>query len=96
MYVRWLTPARLEFLEAVDFYEARTPGLGADFIDEIERAVGNITANPRAGLPLEGNTRRVLLRRFPFSLIYEAQGDQALVVAVAHHSRKPGYWRDRR
>jgi hypothetical protein len=38
------------------------------------------------------DTRRVLLRRFPFSVVYAADSDVALVIAVAHHSRRPGYW----
>ena len=35
------------------------------------------------------------LRRFPFSLIYTVMGDQLRILAVAHHSRRPGYWRNR-
>jgi toxin ParE1/3/4 len=40
----------------------------------------------------EGNRRRVL-HRFPYSVIYEAQGSTVTVLAVAHHRRRPGYWK---
>ncbi len=95
MDVRFLTPARLEFLEALSFYESRAPGLGADFLDELERSVESIASNPSLGASFEGGTRRVLLRRFPFGIIYEILSDHVLVVAVAHHRRRPGHWRDR-
>lgn len=96
MRIRTLTPAREEFLEAVAFYSAETPRLGTEFIDEFEHALGLIAANPGLGSPYEENTRRKLLRRFPFQLIYEVQSDHILVVAVAHERQRPGYWRERR
>lgn len=95
MKVRLLTPARKEFLEAATFYESEAVGLGADFIDEFECAVSLMTSNHELGLPYEVGTRRVLLRRFPFQIIYEVHSDHLLIVAVAHQKRMPGYWRDR-
>jgi toxin ParE1/3/4 len=93
--VRFLTPARLEFLEALEFYRAQVSGLGAEFLGELERATERLAANPRLGAPYDSETRRLLLRRFPFSLIYEVHADHVLVVAVAHQRRRPGYWHAR-
>lgn len=95
MRVRLLTPAREEFLEAAAFYEREAAGLGAEFIDEFENAAQLLTSSPHLGSRFEGNVRRKLLRRFPFQLIYEVTPDGVLVVAVAHLSRRPGYWRER-
>lgn len=95
MRVRTLTPAREEFLEAVAFYSAETPRLGTEFIDEFEHALDLITSNPRLGTPFEEDTRRKLLRRFPFQIVYEVHTDHILVVAVAHERQRPGYWRNR-
>jgi hypothetical protein len=45
---------------------------------------------------LEGEIRRSLLRRFPYLVIYEVHPDIIDVLAVAHASRLPDYWADRR
>lgn len=95
MTVRVLTPAREEFSEAAAFYESEAVGLGAEFIDEFERVVDLIASNPEIGLQYQAGTRRKLLRRFPFQIVYEIHLDHLLVVAVAHHRKLPGYWRDR-
>lgn len=96
MTVRILPPAREDFLGAVTFYEGEAVGLGSEFIDEFERALEIIAANTHLGPPFRGGTRRKLLRRFPFQIIYEAHEDHIMVVAVAHERRRPGYWRKRR
>lgn len=95
MRVRTLTPAREEFLEAAAFYSAETPRLGTEFIDDFEHALELIALNPGLGSPYEQNTRRKLLRRFPFQIIYEIHTDHLVVVAVAHQRQRPGYWSDR-
>lgn len=50
---------------------------------------------PEDGVPVSGALRRFLLRRFPYYLLYRVEEDWILVLAVGHHSRRPGYWRDR-
>lgn len=94
MNVRFLAPARDEFLAAVDFYDEKAPGLGAEFVDELESMPARLREDPRMGTPHLGETRQIPLRRFPFNLVYLF--DEAIVVvAVAHQRREPGYWRDR-
>ena len=93
--VEFLPAAHKEFLTAADRYDSEAPGLGADFIDEVERALDRIASFPEHGSPYLAGTRRVLLQRFPFSVVYALEPSGALVVAVAHYSRRPGYWRRR-
>jgi toxin ParE1/3/4 len=93
--VPFLPPAEEEFLHDVAGYEVERPGLGAEFIAEVERAVRRIAYFPRHGSPYFAATRRVGLRRFPYSIVYVPDPEDLLVVAVAHHRRKPGYWRSR-
>lgn len=93
--VEFLPAAREELLAVAERYDAETPGLGEAFLTEVERAVERITAFPAHGSLYLADTRRVLLRRFPFSVVYVADANVALVIAVAHHSRRPGYWRKR-
>jgi hypothetical protein len=47
------------------------------------------------GSPVEGGVRRVLLKIFPYQLIYRVDGDEIRVFAVAHVRRRPGHWRRR-
>lgn len=91
----FLPAAAEEFLQAVDHYEGELPGLGADLILEVEAASRRIVSFPQHGRLYLAGTRRVLLRRFPFSLVYLSDPGEPLVVAVAHHRRRPGYWLDR-
>lgn len=95
MRLRFLTPARQEFLAAVRYYERARSGLGSEFIDALEQALTEIGESPWSGSPFGQNLRRRVLRRFPFEVVYSVGEDEILVLAVAHQSRRPFYWRDR-
>ncbi|HEX7239831.1 MAG TPA: type II toxin-antitoxin system RelE/ParE family toxin [Longimicrobiaceae bacterium] len=88
---RFLRPAREELLRAAERYERERTGLGADFLEEVEHAVDTARAHPEAGTPLVRGTRRILVRRFPFSVIFRDEAENSLV-AIAHHRRRAGYW----
>ncbi len=92
---RFLLPAEEEMTEASVFYEAATSGLGAGFLDEVGRVINILRVHPDLGQPVGQGFRRVLLHRFPFSLVYSVEVDAILIVAVAHQRRRPGYWKDR-
>lgn len=92
---RFLTPAEIEMTEASRFYEAATLGLGAEFLDEIQRVIQILSEHPELGRPIDHKFRQALLHRFPFSLIYSVEVDAILIIAVAHQRRRPGYWRAR-
>lgn len=87
--------ARAELVHAVEYYEACEPGLGLEFLDEVQQAVSRLALNPAAWSPFSPRTRRCPTRRFPFFIIYRAQIDHLEIVAVANMRRKPGYWADR-
>jgi len=84
-----------EFLETASYYEEQIPGLGERFIIEVERVVAVLSDQPEIGQRVGEIYRRILLVRFPFSLIYSIETDRIWIVAVAHHRRKPGYWKER-
>jgi plasmid stabilization system protein ParE len=92
---RFLLPAEEEMTEASVFYEAATSGLGAGFLDEVQRVVNILREHPELGQAVGRDLRRALLHRFPFSLIHSVEVDEILIVAVGHQRRRPGYWRDR-
>lgn len=92
---RFLTPAEIEMTEASIFYQAASVGLGADFLDEVQRVIDIIREHPELGRSIDQGFRQALLHRFPFSLIYSIEVDAVLIVAVAHQRRQPDYWRSR-
>jgi plasmid stabilization system protein ParE len=87
-----MAAARKELRRAVGRYDAQLSGLGDDFASEVARSVQEIAERPEQGSPHTAGTRRVLTRRFPYSIIYQVQGQQVVVIAVAHHRRRPDYW----
>jgi plasmid stabilization system protein ParE len=91
----FLPEAVEEVDEAIRYYEVRSPGLGTQFFMEIETAAKEIEQDPVIWPIYTKNTRRRLLKRFPFAIIYQIEAEEIIIVAVAHSSRKPGYWMDR-
>lgn len=89
MHVLVRPQARTEILEAQAWYESRAVGLGLEFARAVDAAVSSAVRNPEAFPSVAGRCRRVLLRRFPVSLVYRVRGDAFLVVAVFHHRRNP-------
>ena len=71
------------------------PNAAAAFAREIDVAIALITENPERGLLYLEGTRRILLKRFPFQVVFRVQGKRIQVVAVAHGRRRPGYWSGR-
>ena len=92
MRVLFRPEARAEAVDARTWYETQVPGLGLEFARALEAAVQSAARMPLTFPVIDGDCRRVLLRRFPFSLIYRADATTLLVVAVFHHRRKPGAW----
>lgn len=87
--------ARIEYLEAVAHYEGRQAGLGARFTIEIESTIQRVVDSPSRWRKIDGEIRRCLAQTFPYGVLYSAEPDHVLLLAVMHHSRKPGYWRNR-
>ena len=95
MRIRYLTPARAEFLAALEFYEKEAPGLGAEFDAEIADVENRLLQHPGSGAPFGEGTRRAILRSFPYSVIYHVAAEEVLIVAVAHQRRRPDFWKGR-
>jgi plasmid stabilization system protein ParE len=89
MRVVFRPEARAESIEARDSYEARAPGLGFEFVGMLDAALAAATRNPQAFAVVEGELRRVILRKFPYSLVFRLDPGQLVVIAVFHHRREP-------
>ena len=84
--------AERELNDAAQYYELESPGLGAAFLSEVERACTAITEYPEAAPVVLGSIRRRLLRRFPYALLYRLRPDVVRVLAVMNLKRRPTYW----
>ena len=87
--------ARAEMRQSIEFYEARLEGLGLRFLAAVEQTTERIVAHPEAGAPLTGEFRKRIIQGFPFNVIYRVWEGHIYLVAVAHHHRRPSYWRER-
>lgn len=95
MEIKFLEIAQVELDEAVEFYNSESPELGDLFLVEALHAVERIGQLPQAWQPFTSTTRRCLLRRFPYSIVYQATDEEILIIAIANLHRKPDYWKDR-
>jgi plasmid stabilization system protein ParE len=90
--VRYHQAAEEELLNEVGYLELRVPGLGRRFYAEVRRVETLLSQFPESGPEVLPGIRRRNLLKFPFSLIYSIEKDGLLILAVAHHSRRPRYW----
>ncbi len=95
MKLKYHPRARIELNKAADYYEERQEGLGWDFLEELQLTIRRILDFPNAWQTLSANTRRCLMNRFPFGVIYQVKSGEVRILAIAHQKRKPGYWQGR-
>ena len=91
-HARFVAAARHEFLAEIDYYNKEQPGLGVRFAAAVEDAVARALLFPLAGSPSVANTRRIVLKGFPFMLFYRSASDGIVIIAVSHQARRPNYW----
>jgi len=92
---RFLPPAEEEMTEAAIYYDGARSGLDADLLHDIQYAISAVRRQPEVGTNLGYGFRRVLVRRFPFSVVYFLDDGEVVVAAIAHHRRRPRYWVER-
>jgi hypothetical protein len=98
--VRVLEAAALEAEEAAVWYEMRRSGLGKEFRAAFKVALDRLREERVPGTPWPGvlskrGVKRIGMKRFPFHVVFVATDMASVVLAVAHHRRRPGYWRGR-
>lgn len=93
--VRFHPEAADEVETARQWYAERSAPAAEAFLVELDLAVERVREAPHRWPRYGIGARRYILPRFPFSVIYRMQAEWIEVVAVAHHRRKPGYWKSR-
>jgi len=99
--LRILTEAEAEIESARLFLTERSGRLGDRFIADLQQTLDAVATRPQSfskleTLPDEAPYRRALLAIFRYAIVFEIMSDEILVVALAHTSREPNYWLERR
>lgn len=84
-----------EYAGAARFYAGVGDRLGMRFVEVVEDAIERIVRHPKAFRFVDEDVRRCLTRTFPYGIMFTVEPDRILILAVAHCSRKPLYWKGR-
>ncbi|MEN8150988.1 MAG: type II toxin-antitoxin system RelE/ParE family toxin [Planctomycetota bacterium] len=87
--------ARAELHEAFAWYEEKQAGLGQQFLTAVDATISRIRRQPGSFPLIQVGTRKALLRRFPYAVLFEVEDVRITVIAVYHGRRKPHGWSDR-
>ncbi len=90
---RFLPAARLEATAAATWYRERSHDAAVGFVEEVSAALRAIRERPDAWPAWNASAvRRRVLHRYPYSVYFVLEADVVVIVAVAHHKQRPGYW----
>ena len=97
--IRIDSEAENELTAACEWYEQQCAGLGDELLQAIHETIARVADYPGSGalypqMPEELGVRRVLVRRFPYTVVYLDLPDEIRILAFAHTRRRPGYWRE--
>jgi plasmid stabilization system protein ParE len=90
--VAQLPEAAIDIRRAAEFYARESRGLGAEFLREFESVTKLLLENPEIGVLTRGGARKLVMRRFPYLIIYRVEPERVLVLAVGHQRRRPDIW----
>ena len=95
MDIEFIEPATIELDDAIDYYNLQLQGLGKKFFEEVLQTINLISVFPEVWVKNSEYTRKAILKKFPYNLIYLKYNDMIYIIAVAHQHREPDYWIDR-
>lgn len=87
--------ARREFDTSMDYYEDAEEGLGRRFKTAVNEAIRSLQQDKLAGFPSELDTRTIIIKKFPFKIVFGDFSGRTVIIAVAHTARHPDYWHHR-
>jgi plasmid stabilization system protein ParE len=90
--IDWHPEALKEADEAIDWYARQSEEVAGVFLDELRRSLHRIADNPGRYARALGKSQRQIMARFPYTIIYRVSNERIRILAVAHTSRRPGYW----
>jgi len=86
----------LEVDDAAAYYHGDDPGAPSRFLNALGRITSEIQSAPQRW-PYERGTlaQRRQIKGFPYTIFYLNEPEKIVILAVAHTSRRPGYWKSR-
>jgi toxin ParE1/3/4 len=87
--------AQSELIDSALYYENRHTGLGDRFLTAVDNSLKLVREHPGLGAPSDRGARILRVKKFPFGIVYKEYDEHIFVVAIAHFSRKPGFWHRR-
>lgn len=95
MQIEFIEPATIELDDAIEYYDLQLSGLGKRFFIDVSETIELISKFPKLFSQNSAHTRKAVLRKFPYNIIYTILNDKIYIIAVAHQNRAPEYWIDR-
>ena len=95
MSIRYLPAAVKDLNEALAYYTQRNVYAAQRFVDAVRAREQTILDFPEMAYSLGGKLRVLRVTKFPYSLVYRSIESDILIIAVAHHKRRPAYWKNR-
>jgi plasmid stabilization system protein ParE len=84
--------AEAEAEEARQWYAEKNPAAAKRFVAALRAAIQLVADDPERWVEFQVGVRRVLLKKFPYAVVYTVEPTRILVLAVMHFSRHPAYW----
>jgi toxin ParE1/3/4 len=94
--IRYNTGASKELVTSALYYSKQALGLGERFLIEVENSVREIATSPQRFPQYHKNVRRCVMSQFPYGIYFREDGDKIRILAIAHTSRHPAYWKLRK
>ena len=88
--------AEADALDAFHWYEEEYPGLGVQFLDELDAGFARISTNPLHYAEIAGGVRRKLLSKFPYGMFFLCENDEVIVIAILRQRQREDLWKSRR
>lgn len=97
MRLFWQRQARDELAEAIGRYRKDAGDrVAREFAQTVSQTTGRLCDFPALGVQCADAVRRFGLHGYPFDVIYHADDVRVVIIALAHHARRPMYWIERR
>jgi plasmid stabilization system protein ParE len=87
--------ATAELVEARDWFDAQRPGLGHEFMLEVDVTMSEVLSRPESFPLVHGETRRAIVHRFPYGVFFRIGADASVILGIIHGRRDPESWRHR-
>jgi plasmid stabilization system protein ParE len=87
--------ALAELVAARDWFDAQRPGLGQEFVVEVDVTMSEVLTRPESFPLVHGEKRRAIVHRFPYGVFFRIVDDAIVILGIIHGRRDPESWRHR-